>query len=256
MNPVGLICITIDLFITRGFVVFYFGVLEGNVEMGGSKKDNIIIGLMIIFTYFLVYTYLGNSRILQSIGGLPLIQSVPKLTEKGFSSEHMSELTKDFAQLIIVVYVVLFIRNILPWKSSLSIGTAVSAIIQYTVLFITGIWVTRSLIFSERMNEILKMFVAVFSVVCAGIGTVFMSPIRRVITQNMATEYLKKYVLNSRMVQWLADSFVISAAILFLIIAIEMTVGISSFLAVILTGVPSIISLVVTLLLLYIMIKI
>ena len=223
--------------------------------MSGGRRDNIIIGLMIIFTYFLIYSFFGNSQLLHSIGGLPLIECVTSLITDGFSPGVMATLTKDFAQTIIVVYIVVFVQNLLPENNSRGIGAVIGIIVGYVILYLLGIWVVRYIVFTDRMSEIVQMFIAIFSVVCAGLGAVFTSPIRRVITQHMASEYLRDYFLNSRIVHWLADSFFISAVILFIAIAIEMTVGLPYFFAVVVAGAPAIISLIVMALLLYFMIR-
>ena len=223
--------------------------------MSGGGRDNIVIGLMIILTYFLVYFFFGNSGMLHSMGGLPLIECVTSLIRNGFSPDVMAALTKDFAQTIIVVYIVVFVQNLLPGNNSRRPGAVFGAIIGYIVLYLIGIWAVRNIIFTERMSEIIQMFIAISSVVFAGAGAILTSPFRGMITQRMAGEYLRNYFLNSRIVHWLADSFFISAAILFAAVAIEMSVGLPFFFTVAMAGAPSIISIIVMLILLYNMIR-
>ena len=65
------------------------------------------------------------------------------------------------------------------------------------------------------------MFIAIFSVVMGGLGAVFASPLRRIITRSMGQQVLRDNLLNSRPVQWLAGSFFITTVILFLAVVIE-----------------------------------
>lgn len=223
--------------------------------MTGNKKDNIVIGLMIILTYFLIYTFLRNSDILASLGGLPLVECITSLIQDGFSGDVITALTKDFAQTIIVVFVVIFVQNLLPTSSARSSGAIVITMVGYIVLYLVAMWFVRYVVFTDLMNEIIQMFIAIFSVVFAGLGAVFNSPLRRIITQNMASEYLRNYLLDSRIVHWLADSFFVSTVILFLAVAIEMTVGLTYFFTVLLTGFPAIITIIIMIVLLYFIIR-
>jgi len=210
---------------------------------------------MIILTYFFSYSFLGNTQIIQSMGGLPLINCVTGLITDGFSPAVMAALTKDFAQTIIVVYIVVFVQNLLPENNSRGIGAVIGIIVGYIILYLIGIWIVRYIIFTDRMSEIIQMFIAVFSVVFAGLGAVLSSPIRRIITQRMASNYLRDYLLNSRIIHWLADSFFITTVILFLAVAIEMTVGLPYFFTAVVVGAPSIITMIIMVALLYFMIR-
>ena len=223
--------------------------------MTGSRKDNIVIGLMIILTYFLIYTFLRNSDILTSLGGLPLIECTTSLIHDGFSGAVIAALTKDFAQTIIVVFVVIFVQNLLPESGSRRPAAIVMTMVGYIVLYLVAMWFVRYVVFTDRMNEIIQMFIAIFSVVFAGLGAVFNSPLRRIVTQNMASEYLRNYLLDSRIVHWLADSFFVSAVILFLAVAIEMIVGLTYFFTVLMVGFPAIITIIIMIALLYFMIR-
>ena len=165
--------------------------------MNGNGRDNIVIGLMVIFTYFLIYAFLGSSQILQSMGGLPLINCTADLIENGFSGVSM--------------------------------------------------WFVRNIVFLDKTGEILQMFIAIFSVVLGGLGAVFASPLRRIITRTMTQRVLRDNLLNSRPVQWLASSFFITTVILFLAVVIEMTVGLTYFFSVIVAGFPAILTMILML---------
>ena len=224
--------------------------------MSGSRRDNIVIGMMIILTYFLIYTFLSDSPILSSMGGLPLIECTTSLIRNGFSGSVIATLTKDFAQTILVVFVVVFVQNLLPANSSRRPTAAIGTIIGYIVIYLMAMWFIRYVVFTDRMNEIIQMFIAIFAVVFAGLGAVFSSPIRGILVQHMASEYLRNYFLNSRIMHWLADSFFISTVILFLAVAIEMSVVLPYFFTAVLAGIPAIISMIVIVAIMYYMIRI
>ena len=218
-------------------------------------RDNIVIGLMIIFTYFLIYTLFNNSNILNSLGGLPMIDCTTSLIRDGFSGGTLNTLTQDFAQTIIVIYIVVFVQNIMPIGGGRSFRGAIGTVIGYIVLYLVGMWVVRYIIFTNAMNEIIRTFVSIFSVVIAGVGAVFNSPLRRIISQRAMNSYVRDYLMDSRPVHWLADSFFISAVILFIAVAIEMTIGLQAFFAMFLAGIPALITLICMIALLFFMIR-
>lgn len=215
--------------------------------MNGNGRDNIVIGFMVIFTYFLIYAFLGSSQILQSMGGLPLINCMADLIENGFSGETIATLTKDFGQTIIVIFVVVFVQNLVPANAGRGFRRVIITIIGYIVLYLVSMWFVRNIVFSDKTGEILQMFIAIFSVVMGGLGAVFASPLRRIITRSMAQQVLRDNLLNSRPVQWLASSFFITTVILFLAVVIEMTVGLTYFFTVIVAGFPAILTMILML---------
>lgn len=224
--------------------------------MERNGRDNIVIGLMVILTYFLIYTFMAGSSILESLGGLPLINCTTDLIQNGFSLETLSALTKDFGQTIIIIYIVVFVQNLIPTNGTRRPGAIIGTIIGYIVLYLISMWVVRYIVFSDKMNEIVKMFISIFSVVIGGFGALFSSPIRRVVAERFASEALRNYLMNSRIIQWLANSFFISASILFIAVAIEMTVGLPFFFAVVLAGFPAIITLILMIVGLYCIVRV
>ena len=215
--------------------------------MNGNGRDNILIGLMVVFTYFLIYAVLGSSEILQSMGGLPLINCTTDLIRNGFSGGTIATLTKDFGQTIIVIFVVVFVQNLVPAFNARGFRRVLLTIVGYVVLYLVSMWIVRNIVFSDKTNEILQMFIAIFSAVLGGLGAVFASPLRRVITRSMAQQVLRENLLNSRPVQWLANSFYITTLILFLAVTIEMTVGLPYFFTSVVAGFPAIITLILML---------
>ncbi len=224
--------------------------------MSERGRDNIVIGLMIIFTYFLIYAFLGNSEIVSSLGGLPLIDCTTSLIRQGFSGATFAALTIDFAQTIIVIFVVVFIQNIIPRGNTGGFKGIILRILGYIVLYLISMWFVRFIVFSTRMNEILRMFIAIFSVVFAGLGAAFSTPLRNIVMRVFSSEFLRNYLEQSRIIHWLADSFFIATAILFLSVAIEMTVGLPYFFTVVVAGLPAVIVLVVTIVLMYIIFRV
>jgi hypothetical protein len=219
-------------------------------------RDNIVIGLMVIFTYFLIYTLFENSSMLQSLGGLPMIECTTSLIREGFSFATLNTLTQDFAQTIIVVYIVVFVQNLLPIGGRRTVSGIIGLIVGYIVLYLIGMWVVRYIVFTNVMNEIIRTFVSILSVVIAGVGAIFVSPLRRLITRRAMNEYVRNYFLDSRPVHWLADSFFISAVILFIAVALEITVGLPVFFTVFLAGIPAIITMICMIVGLYFIIRI
>lgn len=215
--------------------------------MNGNGRDNIVIGLMVIFTYFLIYAFLGSSEILLSMGGLPLINCTTDLIRNGFAAATIATLTKDFGQTIMVIFIVVFVQNLMPGNTGRSVRRVLMTILGYIVLYLISMWVVRNIVFSDKTGEILQMFIAIFSVVMGGLGAVFASPLRRVITRSMAQQVLRENLLNSRPVQWLANAFYITTVILFLAVAIEMTMGLPYFFAVVVGGFPAIITMILML---------
>lgn len=224
--------------------------------MGERGRDNIVIGLMVIFSYFFIYAFLGNTAIVSSLGGLPLIDCTTSLIRQGFSGETFATLTKDFAQTIIVVFVVVFVQNIIPRGNSNGFRGIIIRIIGYIVLYLISMWFVRYIVFSSRMNDILQMFIAIFSVVFAGLGAAFSTPLRNIVMRYLSSDFLRNYLAETRIVRWLADSFFISTVILFLAVAIEMTVGLPYFFSAVVAGLPAVIVLVVTIVLMYIIFRI
>lgn len=222
--------------------------------MNGNGRDNIVIGLMVIFTYFMIYAFLGSSEILLSMGGLPLVNCTTDIIRNGFSASTISALTEDFGQTIIVIFIVVFVQNLMPSNTGRGVRRVAITILSYMVLYLTAMWIVRNIVFSDRTGEILQMFIAIFSVVMGGLGAVFASPLRRVITRSIAQQVLRDNLLNSRPVQWLANAFYITTIILFLAIAIEMTIGLPYFFTVVVAGFPAIITMILMLLGLYILI--
>lgn len=219
-------------------------------------RDNIVIGLMVIFTYFLIYTLFKNSSILQSLGGLPMIECTTSLIREGFSLSTLNILTQDFAQTIIVIYIVVFVQNIMPIGGGRSARGIIGMIIGYIVLYLIGMWIVRYIVFTNVMNEIIRTFVSIFSVVIAGVGAIFASPLRRLINRRAMNEYVRNYFMDSRPVHWLADSFFISAVILFIAVALEITVGLPTFFTMFLAGIPALITLVCMIVGLYFIIRV
>ena len=215
--------------------------------MNGNGRDNIAIGLMVIFTYFLIYAFWGSSQILLSMGGLPLINCTADLIENGFSGQTIATLTKDFGQTIIVIFAVVFAQNFVPANTGRGFRRIIITLIGYIVLYLVSIWFVRNVVFSDKTGEILQMFIAIFSVVLGGLGAVFATPLRRIITRSMAQQVLRENLLNSRPVQWLAGSFFITTVILFLAVVIEMTVGLTYFFTVIVVGFPAILTMILML---------
>lgn len=215
--------------------------------MNGNGRDNIIIGLMVIFTYFFIYAFLGSSEILVSMGGLPLIDCTTDLIRNGFSSGTIATLTKDFGQTIICIFIVVFVQNLMPGNTGRNARRILMTILGYIVLYLISMWVVRNILFSDKTGEVLKMFIAIFSVVMGGLGAVFASPLRRVITRSMAQQALRENLFNSRPVQWLANSFFITTAILFLAIVIEMTIGLPYFFTAVVGSLPAIITMILML---------
>lgn len=212
--------------------------------MNGNGRDNIVIGLMVIFTYFLIYAFLGSSQILLSMGGLPLINCTTDLIRNGFAAATIVTLTKDFGQTIIVIFIVVFVQNLMHGNARRSVRQVLMTILDYIVLYLISMWVVRNVVFSDKTGEILQMFIAIFSVVMGGLGAVFTSPLKRVITRSMAQQVLRENLLNSRPIQWLANAFYITTVILFLSVAIEMTMGLPYFFTVVVGGSPAIITLI------------
>lgn len=225
--------------------------------MEGNRRDGIIIGLLAILTYFLIYAFLGQSSTLQSLGGLPMIDCTTELIRNGVSGAAISQLTRDFAQTIIVIYIVVFVENLIPVNNRRGIRAFVGVLVGYIVLYLVGMWIVRHIIFTSLMNEILRMSISIFVVVLGGLGAMLMaSPLRWVISERMARNFLTEYLTNSRVVRWLGDAFFITSVILFLAIAIEIAVGLPYFFSVVVVGVPTIITIIVMLALIYYIIRI
>lgn len=222
--------------------------------MNGNGRDNIVIGLMTIFTYFLIYAFLGSSQILLSMGGLPLINCTTELIRNGFSGNTIADLTKDFGQTIIVIFVVVFVQNLMPANNERGFRRVILTIVGYVVLYLMAIWLVRNIVFSDKTGEILQMFIAIFTVVMGGLGAVYESPLRRVITRSMAQQVLRENLLNSRPIQWLANAFFITTMILFLAVVIEMTMGLPYFFTVLVAGFPAIITMILMLVGMYFLI--
>lgn len=222
--------------------------------MNGNGRDNIAIGLMVIFTYFLIYAFLGSSEIFLSMGGLPLINCTTELIRNGFTMATIATLTKDFGQTIIVIFIVVFVQNLMPGNIGRSVRRVPMTILGYIVLYLISMRVVRNIVFSDKTGEILQMFIAIFSVVMGGLGAVFASPLRRIITRSMVQQVLRENLFNSRPVQWLANAFYITTVILFLAVAIEMTMGLTYFFTVVVTGFPAIITMILMLIGIYILI--
>lgn len=222
--------------------------------MSGNGRDNIIIGLMVIFTYFMIYAFLGSSELLLSMGGLPLINCTTDLINNGFSAYTISTLTKDFGQTVLVIFIVVFVQNLMPSGTGRSVRRVITVLFSYLVLYLISMWIVRNIIFSDKTGEILKMFIAIAAVVLGGLGAVFSSPLRRIITRNNAQQVLRDNFLNSRPVQWLSNAFYITMVILFLAIAIEMTVGLAYFFTVVVAGFPAIIMMIIMLIGIYVLI--
>lgn len=219
------------------------------------SRDNIIIGLMVILTYFLIYTFMNGSSTLESLGGLPLINCTTDLIQNGFSGSTIATITKDFGQTILIIYIVVFVQNLLPVNDRRP-GAIVGTIIGYIVLYLIAMWIVRYIIFSSKMNDIIKMFISIVSVIAGGLGALFSTPLRRIIAEHIASQVLREFVFHSRVVRWLANSFFITCVILFLAISIEMTVGLPYFFAVILAGFPAIIMLGLMMACLYLIIRV
>lgn len=219
------------------------------------SRDNIIIGLMVILTYFLIYTFMNGSNTLESLGGLPLINCTTDLIQNGFSMSTIATITRDFGQTILIIYIVVFVQNLLPVNNRRP-GAIVGTIIGYVVLYLIAMWVVRYIIFSSKMNDIIKMFISIVSVIAGGFGALFSTPLRRIIAEHIASKVLQDFIFHSRVVQWLANSFFITCVILFLAISIEMTVGLPYFFAVVLAGFPAIITLLLMIACLYFIIRI
>ena len=219
-------------------------------------RDNIVIGLMIIFTYFLIYTLFRNSSVLTSLGGLPMIECTTSLIRDGLAGATLNRLTQDFAQTIIVIYIVVFVQNIMPTGGGRSIRGAMGTLVGYVALYLIGMWVVRYLLFTNAMNQIVRTFVSIFSVVAGGVGAIFSTPLRRLISRRAMNNYVRDYFMDSRPVRWLADSFFISSAILFIAVAIEITIGLPTFFAMFLAGIPAIITLICMVAALYFMMRI
>ena len=222
--------------------------------MSVKGRDNIVIGLMVIFTYFMIYAFLGSSEILLSMGGLPLINCTTDLIRNGFSGDTVSALTKDFGQTIIVIFGVVFVQNLLPRSNSRGIRSVAFTILGYLVLYLISMWIVRNIVFSDITGDVLQMFIAVFSVVIGGLGAVFASPVGRMLTGDNARHILVDNLLNSRLVQWLANSFYITTVILFIAVAIEMTVGLTYFFTALIAGLPAIIITIVIIIIIYFLI--
>ena len=171
--------------------------------MNGNGRDNIVIGLMVIFTYFLIYAFLGSSQILLSMGGLPLINCTADLIQKGFSGGTIATLTKDFGQTIIVIFVVVFVQNLVPVNTGRGFRGIIITIVGYVVLYLISMWFVRNIVFSDKTAEILQMFIAIFSVVMGGLGAVFASPLRRIITRSIAQQVLRENLLIMRLISLL-----------------------------------------------------
>lgn len=223
--------------------------------MAGGRRDNIVIGLMIILTYYLIYAFMGQTEMLRELGGLPLIDCTTSLIRDGISLSVIRTLTVDFAQTIIVVFVVVFVQNLIPSNGSRRLGAIITIVLGYMILYLFSMWVVRDVIFTERTNAIIRTFLAIFTLVCAGMGAAFASPLGGIITSHFTSEYLTNYMMNSRIVHWLADSFFISAAILFVAVALEMTVGLPYLLSGLVGIIPSVITLAVMVFLIYYMFR-
>lgn len=224
--------------------------------MENNRRDGIVVGLLVILTYFLIYAFLGNSSILASLGGLPLINCTTGLIRNGFSGAVLSMLTQDFAQTVIVIYIVIFVQNIIPIGRERSIRGVITTILGNVALYLIGMWIVRYVLFTNVMNEIVRTFVSIIAVVISGVGAVFASPLRRIIAQRAMNNYLRDYLMNSRVVHWFADAFFITAVILFLAVAIEMTIGLPVFFASFVAGFPTIITLLIMIVLMYYIIRI
>lgn len=223
--------------------------------MERTGRDNLVIGMMIVITYFLVYAILGQSPILHDMGGLPMIDCTSALIRNGFSGHVMVELTSDFAQTIIVVFVVVFIQNLLPRRERPTPYNRLLYIIGYIALYVISLYVVRRIVYTETMNDIIRVFVSIFSVVVAMLGAVISTPIRRLLASVNVRNYLINYLLGSRVIHWLADSFFISSVILFLCVAIEISVGLPYFFTTMIAGTPTIITMVTMLFFIYLLIK-
>ncbi|WP_026657813.1 hypothetical protein [Butyrivibrio sp. AC2005] len=223
--------------------------------MEQRNRDGIIIGMLVILTYFLIYAFLGNSSIVTSLGGLPLIDCTTDIIRNGFSSGAVAQLTQDFAQTIIVIYIVVFVENLIPGNGNRGLRGFALMLLGYIFLYLFAMWVVRHIIFTSLMNDIIRMFVSIFFVVTGGLGALVASPLRRIFTERMARSYLNDYLMNSRIVRWLADAFFIATFILFLAAAIEMAVGLPYFFTAVVAGFPAIITIIIMLALLYYMIR-
>ena len=127
--------------------------------MENGRRDGIIIGLLVIMTYFLIYAFLGQSSILTSLGGLPLIDCTTDLIRNGFSGATISTLTQDFAQTIIVIYIVVFVENLIPANNRRGLRGFAIMILGYMVVYLIAMWVVRHVIFTILMIEIIRMFI-------------------------------------------------------------------------------------------------
>ncbi len=219
--------------------------------MEQRNRDGIIIGMLVILTYFLIYAFLGNSSLLMSLGGLPLIDCTTDIIRNGFSAGAVAQLTEDFAQTIIVIYVVVFVENLIPGGDRRGLRGFAIMMLGYIFFYLLAMWLVRHIIFTSMMSDIVRMFVSIFFVVTGGLGALVASPLRRIISERMARNYLNDYLMNSRMVRWLADAFFIATVILFLAVAIEMTVGLPYFFTAFVAGVPALITLIIMVAIIY-----
>ena len=142
----------------------------------------------------------------------------------------------------------------MPANNGRGFRRVILTIVGYVVLYLISMWVVRNIVFSDKTGEILQMFIAIFSVVMGGLGAVFASPLRRIITRSMAQQVLRENLLNSRPVQWFANAFFITTLILFLAVVIEMTMGLPYFFTVVVAGFPAIITMILMLVGMYFLI--
>ena len=194
-----------------------------------QNRDINVIGILVIITYFLIVAWFKNTELVQNLGGMPLVDCVVSLIENGNNTEVMSTLVTDFAQVILTIFVVVFTMNVIPNIPGRGLWRIITVLGAYVIIYLLALSLVRTIIFSGRINEILRVFIAIFTSVVAGLFALVSVPLRGVIAASSINTYLRDYLLDSRIVHWLADSFFVATVILFLTVAIQMTVGINNF---------------------------
>ena len=217
-----------------------------------QNRETIVMGLMTIISYFLLIALFKDSSIVLSLGGMPLIDCMDKIITDGNSAKLMSNLVIDFAQMIITVFVIEFTMTVIPNIPGRGVWRIFTVVGAYMLVYIFSLWLVRAIIFTDKMNQIIRFFIALITAIISGLGAVNLFGGR--FSRNTINNALSSSVLNNTFMGWFGDAFIVSAIILFIIVAVGLTVGIAYFIVLLKYAMPFIGCCVIMLIGFYIMI--
>jgi len=201
---------------------------------GGAGARSILqIGAMLVLTYFVSYSLMSAVGLSGHLEWYPLVDSVVSYVDNGFSLHVVTNIVLGLAETTLGMFVVISFKTLIPGGSSSGgLLAPVWLVLQYVILFNLAMAFVHYVVFTSWMAQGIRLFLAILVLVPS-----IMNGILRIklgarlsaqATQSITSAFID-FITSSQVTKMLFTAFTVMLVVLFVIIIIQLTIGVSQF---------------------------